>query len=791
MTPADPKPPTSEVGHVVGGSIAGGSGRRVLGNTGHHDALLDGYDPTADWRWPKRIDTIDAMRRDAQVAALELGMFQPIRRWAWGINPDGASDEVAAFVADNLGLPIVGSTPLPRPVRSRDRFEWSEHLRLILRAPSYGSAWFEQVARVDDGGAVRLRKLAPRPLRTLRKVNVARDGGLVSIEQGSGADTVTIDVSRLVAYVWDADPGSWSGGSMLRSLYRHWWLKDKLYRVDAMKHERFGAPMPIFEAPPEATEAQLEALDLLAQAVRSGDRAGGAVPSGTRSHLIGATGTGTDVVGSIRMHDEAMARAWASMVVQLGQTETGSRALGGTFADLLFNVQTGVAEWARDITQAHVVEDIVDWNFGPTERAPLLVFEPDPDPALSVGDLVLAINAGLVTVDTDLEAMFREKYRLPDRMIDEGVTGIQEFGYDLDGGIITIDERRSRLNPPLPPREDGLGNLTVPEFLAVVNGSTVADALGQAVEEAAADAEDDLPLATAARAGRLRRALARFIPSMRSHAADEAEADPMLPDRPLRRQRTEVERTAATDFASLDEAWESAVDEAVAAWGAVQAEQRAALIASIRASDGDLVLLASLMPPVLGADVIEAAIRRGIADGIASGMAEAEAQGITASAPSVDDALPDIAERSEALAMTMARSYGEAAGRHAMFGVGDEWDADAVVTHVEGKLDRLTDAFLRDQLGAAVQGGQNAGRFEAFAAAGADVPTKYVASEILDANTCGPCADIDGTEFESIAEAMAAYPMLGAYTNCEGGPRCRGTVVAVYDEATASVEVGG
>jgi len=55
----------------------------------------------------------------------------------------------------------------------------------------------------------------------------------------------------------------------------------------------------------------------------------------------------------------------------------------------------------------------------------------------------------------------------------------------------------------------------------------------------------------------------------------------------------------------------------------------------------------------------------------------------------------------------------------------------------------------------------------------------YVASEINDQNECTPCSDIDGTTFDSVQAAGDAYPN-GGYLYCEGGMRCRGTVIAIW-----------
>lgn len=58
-------------------------------------------------------------------------------------------------------------------------------------------------------------------------------------------------------------------------------------------------------------------------------------------------------------------------------------------------------------------------------------------------------------------------------------------------------------------------------------------------------------------------------------------------------------------------------------------------------------------------------------------------------------------------------------------------------------------------------------------------PAQIYASELLDRNTCGPCSLIDGTEYPSLSAARVDYP-IGNYIRCEGGDRCRGTLVFVW-----------
>lgn len=207
---------------------------------------LDDNEQTPELRWPLSVDVYDRMRRtDAQIASVLRAVTLPIRRTGWRVDPNGARDEVAAQIAEDLGLPLVGDAgPEPAPGRTKDRFSWPDHLRLALLMLPFGHSFFEQVARVDDQGRVRLRKLGPRMPRTITAVNVADDGGLVSIEQAAAATKVVIPVNRLVAYVHDREGGNWLGSSILRPAYKFWILKDRVLRVQAQTIERNGMGVP-------------------------------------------------------------------------------------------------------------------------------------------------------------------------------------------------------------------------------------------------------------------------------------------------------------------------------------------------------------------------------------------------------------------------------------------------------------------------------------------------------------------------------------------------------------------
>lgn len=166
-------------------------------------------------------------------------------------------------------------------------------------------------------------------------------------------------------------------------------------------------------------------------------------------------------------------------------------------------------------------------------------------------------------------------------------------------------------------------------------------------------------------------------------------------------------------------------------------------------------------------------------EGAKQAILEAKGQGVKIPMPDLDDAVEGIAARAGAIDVLMARSISEAAGRNAVSLTGGSLSSQAVADQVRDYLLGLTDSYLYDQLGGALTQAVNTGRKEVINSG----PTSQIyASELLDDATCEECVSVDGTEFEDMAAAEEAYP-TGGYAECLGGPRCRGTIVAVYEEA--------
>ncbi|WP_063916148.1 phage portal protein family protein [Nocardia rhamnosiphila] len=378
---------------------------------------------TPELRWPLCTRVYRRMeRQDAQITSVMRAVTLPVKRTNWRIDPAGARPEVVAHIANDLGLPVVGQPPNRRR-RRRGRFSWGEHLAAALLCLRYGHQFFEPVWDVgDDDGLYHLRKLGQRLAETISDIEVAPDGGLVSIEQfGWGAGgAVRIPVERLVAYVVDREGGDWTGQSLLRPAYKHWLIKDRLLRVQAQTIERNGMGVPIYEGGPNDEQPQLDRGTKLAQSYKAGNASGAAIPNGAKLRLLGVEGNLPDAQPAIDYHDAQIGRSVLAHFLNLGNS-TGSWALGTTFADFFVMSLQTVAEMIRDTAQAHIIEDLVDANWGPDEVAPQLVFdEIGSRKDATAAALEILVRAGIITPDEAIEQAARQDYGLPIRQAVEG-----------------------------------------------------------------------------------------------------------------------------------------------------------------------------------------------------------------------------------------------------------------------------------------------------------------------------------------------------------------------------------
>lgn len=750
--------------------------------------FVDDREFAAELQWPRSVEVNERMETtDAQVKGLLLATFLPIRRLRWELDPAEARPEAVALSHEDLNLPVRGDEMM---VPHRGGFNHDRHLGHSLRAPSQGHYHFEEKVEYrdpDDGGdgLIHLVKLATRPPRSVIGIRTDDHGNLEAIEQMAGGfgmgggsrvlgGTVggvrVLEASRLLTYLWDtADDGDQVGRSVLRACYRNFLVKDALIRVDAVKHERNAMGIPWFEVDPAASQPQIESLARKAEEIRASTVGGGAGPGKLR--IAGVEGTLPDTIASIRYHDEQMAKALMQMLFNLGgDAASGARALGDTFAERAVELQGAIADWYCEATQAFIDKQI-ERNFGPDEASPQITYTRIETADVAFTDLATAVKEGLIILTPELRAYIEQRYKVPG----------QKDAVPPPAPPAPEPEPPDEGEPPTPPpaaaegrarpqpKRSQLAAKMLAALTAPMTWPQLAVAAGTGSKNGTARRARDQLLAEGA--------ILRGGPN----GTLQPVVALALPDRDLSRAPLAFEVAAQVDFAAMEQTFLSGRETLVAAYRDAQAQQIAQLVAAVEAADGDAATLASLECDPVDADVLAEPMLSIAEAGVAAAKAEHEAQvgvqakGAFSGAEANTEALEaTVRERAEAASLTLAAGLSASASKKAA--AVSTLEPEAAAAAVSEHLNSLTDAALDEQLGGATQQSYNSGRRAYFRAAG---PTTIYASELLDGNTCTRCNAIDGEEWSTLASAEESYP-IGGYVDCEGGLRCRGTLVAEY-----------
>jgi ATP-dependent protease ClpP protease subunit len=289
-------------------------------------------------------------------------------------------------VADNLGLPIVGAGDedfTERQLRGRDRFSWTDHLRLALLMLPFGHMFFEQVYRYDEAPAVpdpqARAAAAAHDLEGQRRPRRRPGLDRAVRHRLGGRRAAPLPVNRLVAYVLEREGGNWLGQSLLRSAYKNWLLKDRALRTWSTSIDRNGIGIPDYEAaenetsstpasrsPPTcapattpASPAQRRKLNLLGVRARCPTSRSSCLPR------LPDRPVRARPLPQPRRPDQRPGRVLQPRLV---------------LADTFHLGLDAVAELLATAGNAHVVEDLVDINFGPDESRTAAGLRPDRHP---------------------------------------------------------------------------------------------------------------------------------------------------------------------------------------------------------------------------------------------------------------------------------------------------------------------------------------------------------------------------------------------------------------------------
>ncbi len=358
--------------------------------------------------WQTGITVYDRMRKsDGQVRAILQSIILPILNARWYIECEEDNDENTKIAYE-----------LERNILSGMEIPWANTLRQILSHLVFGFSIFERVYEIKDG-KVALKKLAPRIQKTLHKWNVDEYGALQSIEQyvtrpNSNTKYITIPTDRLVVFVNDMEGSNYQGVSILRSAYKHWYIKDELYKIDAIGHDRFASGVPYAKEPLGAVQGDISRVETVLSNLHSREKSWMNVPNGWDIGILEKTGSNESIIKSIQHHNEEIGKSVLAQFINLGTTQSGSRSLGESFEELFLMSINSVANNICDTLNATVIKELCEYNYKikdgmyPKLKCGTIMLNPGE----FVNALKLAKDGGMLRPDIDIENHVRELYGL-------------------------------------------------------------------------------------------------------------------------------------------------------------------------------------------------------------------------------------------------------------------------------------------------------------------------------------------------------------------------------------------
>lgn len=381
---------------------------RELGVTGHSNFQGFGReDYNSELRWPLNLPIYDKMRRnDGTVRGVMRLVKTPILSASWFIEPASPSDHDVMIAAKTQWALFEGA-----------KWSFKQWLSEVLLMLDYGHYMFEKVYFTDPiTGMVRWQKFAPRHPMDVEEFDFDEHGDLKGVWFRSTkalTGRVYIPSWKLLVFTYDQEGGDPRGLSLLRSCYKHWYMKEQLYRIDAIQKERHGIGIPVVKLPPGFKPVDKTKANEMGRNLRTNEKAHVVLPPNWEIMFAKLEGQMVKPLESASHHDAQIFNNMLATFLLNADNQQRAAAVGMQ----IFTKSTAyIAEIVRDVINECAIPEFVTWNFGPQEDYPELKVRRIGDTTdwriLSFA-LRNLVGAGILIPDDKLEAHLRNELDLP------------------------------------------------------------------------------------------------------------------------------------------------------------------------------------------------------------------------------------------------------------------------------------------------------------------------------------------------------------------------------------------
>ena len=264
-----------------------------------------------------------------------------------------------------------------------------------------------------------LGALAQRPKISIEKWD-ADDFGLKGVTQitqlSPEKKTKYIKKDRLVYISFNQVGQDYWGRSILRANYRNWFAKDALVLMNLIAAKRFKVPIPhavhrrgMPQKWKERMKKTLQKLESDSASYLITGRQNKDIQDWEMGHYAPDPKFHQDDLPFIKYLDEQSAKAFLILFIELGTAQSGNRALGETFLDILNNVLRAYANGLRDQLNHQLMHHLTEPNFGPKARARLEWSDLDINNISKFWKSIIeGVNAGILPITEEVTKLGQE-----------------------------------------------------------------------------------------------------------------------------------------------------------------------------------------------------------------------------------------------------------------------------------------------------------------------------------------------------------------------------------------------
>lgn len=405
-----------------GPSGHGGAGVKISAGIYHEEYL-------AKLRGQNRVRAFEEMLNHPAVAGQLRSLTYPLLIAELDIVPPEDPTEDEQDAADLCSANLLRK---PRGKFGREFFSETslmQRLQEVMQALSYGAAVFITDRKWVQSGPVgyrifeRLRYVFPH---TIERWWVSNEDRLLGLTQRfilpESNKTVRHDilVERLDVRAWGILGSQFEGNPFVRPMWGPFSQVRLLERLEMIDAQRRGAPIPVYQHGETAEPDAEEAADKVLESIRAGvtERADAQIPPGAQLSFMKMDGTPANIPEIISRKSLDISRPAGQQFMELGQTQTGSRAVAEDQKSVATVFMQMVAAWVVETETNGVghmpglIEKLTGDNYGDDVRRPRMEFgriNPDEAKAKLLPLYLAGVESGAIRHTEEDEAEFRRK----------------------------------------------------------------------------------------------------------------------------------------------------------------------------------------------------------------------------------------------------------------------------------------------------------------------------------------------------------------------------------------------